>query len=266
MQPEPMSDVHAITNGEFEGRGVFVSGGTSGIGAAVARAFSAVGANVVILGRRPEAGAVIVDQIRSAGGACEYVSGDIRRSADIERAIEIAQQGGGLRAAVNSAGIFDRSVLFDDYTDEAWDEMIAINLTGVFRCLRAEMKAMKAHGGAIVNIGSSVGHRGSLRGSPGYVAAKHGVIGLTRQSALECAEGTIRVNSVSPGPTLTDMAAPLVAEGPDAVRAAISQLNPMGRFVDPAVVAAAVLFLCSSAAEGINGADLAIDGGQLAKL
>jgi NAD(P)-dependent dehydrogenase (short-subunit alcohol dehydrogenase family) len=266
MTSESVSSLDAVTKGEFTGRGVFVSGGTSGIGAAVARAFAAVGANVVILGRRPEAGAVIVEEIRAVGGACEFVSGDIRRSADIERAIDIAQQNGDLRAAVNSAGIFDRSVLTGDYSDDAWDEMIAINLTGVFRCLRAEMKAMKTHGGAIVNIGSSVGHRGSLRGSPGYVAAKHGVIGLTRQCALECAEGNIRVNSVSPGPTLTEMAAPLVAEGPEAVRATIGQLNPTGRFVDPAVVAAAVVFLCSAAADGINGADLAVDGGQLAKL
>ncbi|MFZ9696890.1 MAG: SDR family NAD(P)-dependent oxidoreductase [Ilumatobacteraceae bacterium] len=266
MQREAMSRVHAPINGEFEDRGVFVSGGTSGIGAAVARAFAAAGANVVILGRRSEAGSAVVEEIRATGGTCEFVRGDIRRSTDVDRAIEIAQQRGGLRAAVNSAGIFDRSVLIDDYSDDAWEEMIAINLSGVFRCLRAEMKAMKAHGGAIVNIGSSVGHRGSLRGSPGYVAAKHGVIGLTRQCALECAEGNIRVNSVSPGPTLTEMAAPLVAEGPEAVRATIGQLNPTGRFVDPAVVAGAVVFLCSGAADGINGADLAIDGGQLAKL
>lgn len=256
----------AASGSEFAGRGVFVSGGTSGIGAAVARAFAAVGANVVIFGRRPEVGAAIVDEIRSAGGSCEFVSGDTRRSADVERAIDVAQQRGGLRAAVNSAGIFDRSILIGDYSDEAWDEMIATNLTGVFRCLRAEINAMTPHGGAIVNIGSSVGHRGSLRASPGYVAAKHAVIGLTRQCALECADGNIRVNSVSPGPTMTDMAAPLVAEGPEAVRATIGQLNPTGRFIDPAVVAAAVVFLCSDAADGINGTDLAVDGGQLAKL
>ena len=253
-------------NSDFRGRGVFVSGGTSGIGAAVARAFAAAGANVVIFGRRAEAAEKVVTGIRSAGGSCEFVSGDIRNSEDIERAIDIAVNNGGLRAAVNSAGIFDRFVGIRNYSEEQWDEMIATNLTGVFRCLRAEMAAMAGHGGAIVNIGSSVGHRGSLRASPGYVAAKHGVLGLTRQCALECAGENIRVNSVSPGPTATDMAAPLVAEGPDVVRATIGSLNPTGRFVDPDVVAAAVLYLCSSAAEGINGADLAIDGGQLAKL
>jgi NAD(P)-dependent dehydrogenase (short-subunit alcohol dehydrogenase family) len=266
MPTESSADPGALLNSEFRDRGVFVSGGTSGIGAAVARAFAAVGANVVIIGRRPEAGAAVVEEIHSTGGVCEFVRGDVRESGDIKRAIDIAVGSGGLRAAVNSAGIFERSMTTRGYSDEAWDEMIATNLTGVFRCLRAEMNAMSGTGGAIVNIGSSVGHRGSLRASPAYVAAKHGVIGLTRQCALECAGENIRVNSVSPGPTLTDMAAPLVAEGPDAVRAAISQLNPMGRFVDPAVVAAAVLFLCSSSAEGINGADLAIDGGQLAKL
>ena len=266
MSAVSSADAGAVLNAEFRGRGVFVSGGTSGIGAAVARAFAAAGANVVIIGRRPEAGAAVVEEIHSKGGACEFIRGDVRESGDIQRAIDIAARSGGLRAAVNSAGIFERSMSSRGYSDDAWDEMIATNLTAVFRCLRAEINAMSGAGGAIVNIGSSVGHRGSLRASPGYVAAKHGVIGLTRQFALECAGENIRVNSVSPGPTLTDMAAPLVAEGPDAVRATIGQLNPTGRFVDPAVVAAAVLFLCSNAAEGINGADVAIDGGQLAKL
>jgi NAD(P)-dependent dehydrogenase (short-subunit alcohol dehydrogenase family) len=121
-------------------------------------------------------------------------------------------------------------------------------------------------GGVIVNNASTVAHRGSRRAGPAYVAAKHAVLGLTRQAAVEYADRGIRVNAVSPGPTATAMAAPLIAEGPAAVAEALGGLNPTGAFVDPAQVAAAVVYLCSDAASMINGQDLVLDGGQLAKL
>lgn len=144
--------------------------------------------------------------------------------------------------------------------------MIATNLTGVFRCMRAEAAVMHPSGGSIVNIASTVAHRGSHRASPGYVAAKHAVLGLTRQAAVEYASTALRINAVSPGPTLTEMAAPLVAAGPDAVRTALADLNPRATFIGPDEVAAAVVYLCSDAAISVNGTDLVLDGGQLASM
>lgn len=252
---------------EFAGRTAVITGGSSGIGAAVARDLAQAGAHVVVVGRRAAVADAIVAGIAADGGSAEFVIADIRRGDDIDNVISRAtSHTGRIDIAVNSAGVFDRMREFDTYTDDEWDELIATNLTGVFRCMRAEIAAMRGLGGSIVNIGSTVAHRGSHRASPGYVAAKHGVLGLTRQAALDTPTTQVRVNSVSPGPTLTDMAAPLVAEGPEAVRAALTPLNPMGDFIDPARIAAAVHYLCSDDAADITGVDLIIDGGQLARL
>jgi NAD(P)-dependent dehydrogenase (short-subunit alcohol dehydrogenase family) len=133
--------------------------------------------------------------------------------------------------------------------------------------MRAELAAMLAGGGGvIVNNASTVGHRGSERAGPAYVAAKHAVIGLTRQAALAYVDRGIRVNAVSPGPTSTPVSAPLEAEGPEAVRRTLSTLNPTGRFVPADEVARTVVFLASDAATMINGHDIPLDGGQLARL
>lgn len=194
------------------------------------------GAIVVATGRDSTRGHAVVDRIHNEGGE-------------------------------GHAGIFDRSQPFSTYSDDDWGDMIAVNLTAVFRCMRAEIATMvTTGGGVIINNASTVAHRGSERASPGYVAAKHGVIGLTRQAALEHVDHGIRVNAVSPGPTRTPVTAALEAEGPDAVTAALSSLNPTGKFVSPREVAATVVFLCSDGAAMINGHDIALDGGQLAKL
>lgn len=253
--------------GGFSGRVAIVTGGSGGIGAAVAHDLSHSGAHVVVLGRNDDAGRQVVDAINDSGGSSEFVSADVSESASVDDAVNaVVTRLGRCDIAVNSAGIFDRMHPFGSYADAQWDEIINVNLSGVFRCLRAELRVMAGTGGAIVNIGSTVAHRGSERASPAYVAAKHAVLGLTRQAALETPQSGVRVNSVSPGPTDTAMAAPLIAEGPEAVRAAIAPLNPMGDFIDPARVAAAVHFLCSDAAADITGHDLILDGGQLARL
>ena len=252
----------------IEGQVALVTGATSGIGAATAEALATAGAAVVVVGRRAEHGESVVAAIRAAGGTARFQKADVRSSDDVTAMVEsVLATEGSLDIAVNSAGIFDRDREFHTYDDSSWDEMIAVNLTGVFRCMKAELTAMLASGGgSIVNIASTVSHRGSERASPAYVAAKHAVLGLTRQAALEYVDRGIRVNTVSPGPTSTDISQPLVDEGPDAVRAALSGLNPTGCFIDPAHVAAAVAYLCSDAAGMINGQDVVIDGGQLAKL
>lgn len=275
----------------LSGRVALITGATSGIGESTAHALADAGADVVVAGRNAARAGEIVAAIRRRGGSAASVLGDLRDPAFADEAVAAAVGlFGRLDLAFNSAGIFDRMHEFHAYDDAAWDDMIAVNLSAVFRCMRAEIAAMLASGpcppapgrtgegaragtagpvgtvGVIVNNASTVGHRGSDRASPAYVAAKHGVIGLTRQAALEYVNRGIRVNAVSPGPTDTPVARPLVETGPDAVRAALSGLNPTGRLVDPAEIARTVVFLCSDAASMINGHDIPLDGGQLAKL
>jgi NAD(P)-dependent dehydrogenase (short-subunit alcohol dehydrogenase family) len=174
---------------------------------------------------------------------------------------------GRLDIAFNNAGIFDRMNDFHTYSDDSWDDMLAVNLTGVFRCMRAELAAMLTSGsGVIINNASTVSHRGSNRAGPAYVAAKHGVLGLTKQAAIQYVQHNIRVNAVSPGPTETPVAAPLVSQGPDAVAAALAQVNPTGKFISPSAVAQAVVYLASDAASMVNGSEIVLDGGQLARL
>ena len=244
-----------------------VTGATSGIGAATAIALAAAGASVVLAGRRADRGEAVVETIRSTGGTAMFVPTDVREPADIGAMVDAAvTEYGHVDIAFNNAGIFDRMHDFHTYADDAWDEMLAVNLTAVFRCMKAELAAMAGRGGVIVNNASTVGHRGSERASPSYVAAKHGVIGLTKQAAIEYATRGIRVNAVSPGPTRTEVSDALVAEGPEAVAAALAKLNPTSQFVDAADVAQAVVYLCSDAAAMINGHSLVLDGGQLAGL
>ena len=222
----------------------------------------------MITGRNMGRGDAIVARIGAAGGEGHFHAADLRSATEITTLVaSTVERFGQLDLAFNNAGVFDRSQSFSTYTDDAWDEMIAVNLTAVFRCMRAEICSMlESGGGVIVNNASTVGHRGSERASAGYVAAKHGVIGLTRQAALEHVDSGIRVNAVSPGPTQTALSAPLEAQGLEAVRRALMSLNPTGRFVSTQEVAHAVVFLCSDAASMINGHDVPLDGGQLAKL
>lgn len=253
----------------LDGRVALVTGATSGIGEATAVALAAAGAQVVVAGRDPERGDAVVRRIEAGGGDAHFHPGDLRDTGSVDRLVGAAlHRFGRLDLAFNNAGIFDRGRSFHTYGDDAWDEMIAVNLSAVFRCMRAELRAMVdgGRGGVIVNNASTVAHRGSERASPAYVAAKHAVLGLTRQAALEYVGHGIRVNAVSPGPTRTPVSAALEAEGPDAVRQALSGLNPTGRFVDADDVARTVVFLCSDAATMINGHDIPLDGGQLAKL
>jgi NAD(P)-dependent dehydrogenase (short-subunit alcohol dehydrogenase family) len=250
------------------GKSALVTGATSGIGEATAYALAEAGARVLVVGRRQELGAKVLANIRESGGVALFHSADMRSSDEINAMVERAiAEFGGLDIAFNNAGIFDRMNDFHTYGDEAWDEMLAVNLTGVFRCMRAEIASMiTTGGGVIINNASTVSHRGSHRAGPAYVAAKHGVLGLTKQAAIQYVKHGIRVNAVSPGPTNTPVAAPLVAQGPEAVATALAQLNPSGEFVSPSAIAHAVVYLASDAAKMVNGSEIVLDGGQLALL
>ena len=257
-----------LKNLSVEGTVILVTGGTSGIGRVVTTTLCAQGASVVFTGRNETEGNAINTELRGEGSDCHFVSADLREEGGITRVIDTCLSTyGRLDVAFNNAGIFDNSALFHEYKDEDWELMIASNLTSIFRCMKAELEVMIKQGeGVIINNASVVGHRATERATPGYVASKHGVIGLTRQAALQYANAGIRVNSISPGPTFTEIQQPLVDQGPDAVADHVGTLNPRAQFISPEEIADVVLFLAGSAPGMLTGQDIAIDGGQLYKL
>ena len=257
-----------LKNLSVEGTVILVTGGTSGIGRVVTTTLCAQGASVVFTGRNETEGNAINTELRGEGSDCHFVSADLREEGGITRVIDkCLSTYGRLDVAFNNAGIFDNSALFHEYKDEDWELMIASNLTSIFRCMKAELEVMIKQGeGVIINNASVVGHRATERATPGYVASKHGVIGLTRQAALQYANAGIRVNSISPGPTFTEIQQPLVDQGPDAVADHVGTLNPRAQFISPEEIADVVLFLAGSAPGMLTGQDIAIDGGQLYKL
>ena len=172
--------------------------------------------------------------------------------------------------AFNNAGVFLREPPFHEHNSDVWEEVISANLTGVYYCMKHEIIAMASAGRdfhrAIVNNASIVAHRGSQSSGLAYTAAKHGVLGLTKQAAINHVSDNIRVNAVSPGPTLTEATRAGLEGAPEEVQEKIKSLNPAGTLVDEDEIAATVLFLCSGRATMINGHDIPLDGGQLAKL
>ena len=255
----------------MENRVIVITGATAGIGKATALLCASLGAKVIAAARDESRGATLIEEIRDHGGEATFVRADMASDADIANMVESAVATyGGLDFAFNNAGTFGPEPAFHEYDDDHWADVISVNLTGVFRCMKHEIAAILTTraetGGAIVNNASTVGHRGSDRSGPAYSAAKHGVIGLTRQAALSYVSDNIRVNAVSPGPTLTGVTTPLLAQPADVIQATLAALNPTGELVAAEEVARTVVFLCSDGARMINGHAIPLDGGQLAKL
>ena len=257
--------------GEFSGKSVLITGGTSGIGFAVARAFLKEGANVVICGRSEERGRVALNRLTDFGDDIKFIEADIRDESMVKRLLQYSLDCfDNLDFAFNNAGVFLREPPLQEHSTDLWEEVISANLTGIYYCMKHEIIAMgserrKSHR-AIVNNASIVAHRGSQSSGLAYTAAKHGVMGLTKQAAINHVTDNIRVNAVSPGPTLTEATRAGLEGVPEEVQEKISGLNPAGALVNVDEIAATVLFLCSGRATMINGHDIPLDGGQLAKL
>ena len=251
--------------GQLEGRVALVTGGGSGIGRASAVALAKEGAKLVVADINEAGGRQTAQQIQAMGGEAVAIRVDVSQTADVQDAVETALQTyGRLDCAHNNAGVaYGNRVLTADISEEQWDRMLAINLKGIWLCMKYEIPPMLHQGiGVIVNTASVAGLVGQ-RGWGAYAASKHGVIGLTKSAAMDYATAGIRVNAVCPGV----IRSPMTEQGlSDPERAAeLAGRHPMGRVGTPEEVAAAVVWLCSDAASFMTGHALAVDGGWVAQ-
>jgi NAD(P)-dependent dehydrogenase (short-subunit alcohol dehydrogenase family) len=253
-------------SGRVAGKIALITGGGSGIGRATAIVFAREGAKVAVADYNRNGGEETVRMIKSAGGEASFVEANVaiakQSEAMVTRTIETY---GRLDCAFNNAGIEgEMGGNIADCTEENWGRIIAINLTGVFLCMKYEIPQMlKFGGGSIVNTASAAGLIG-LPGGTAYVASKHGVAGLTKSAALEYAKSGIRINAVCPGFIRTAMTE-RVMDGGSISEDAMVAAEPIGRIGKPEEIANVVLFLCSEDASFITGLPMPVDGGYVAQ-
>src|ERR1035438_9490034 len=249
---------------EFADKVALVTGGTSGIGRDTAVLFAKAGAKVMVAGRRELEGNETIELIRAAGGDGLFVKADVAKASEVEALVQkTVEKFGRLDVAFNNAGVEGVWVPITKQSEEDWDRTIAINLKGVWLCLKYEIRQMlkQGGGGAIVNMASITGLIGSA-GAAAYSASKHGVIGLTKSAALETARAGIRINTVCPGFAETPMGKRLFSS--PQIHKYVLGCHPIGRFGRPSEVAEAVVWMCSDRASFMTGQSLVLDGGFLA--
>ena len=252
---------------KLDGKVAIVTGGSSGIGRATAIAFAQEGVKVVVAARRTDEGEETVRLAKEVGGEALFLQTDVAKAAEVEALVnKTVETYGRLDYAFNNAGIEGENLPLHEQSVEQFDELMAINLRGVFLCMKYEIAQMlRQGGGAIVNNSSMLGLVAFPGHSP-YTASKHAVIGLTKSAALYYAKLGIRINTVNPGFIATDMIVRYTKSTGDAHTATEQLTNtiPMGRMGSSEEIASTVLFLCSEAASYITGQSLVVDGGYIA--
>jgi NAD(P)-dependent dehydrogenase (short-subunit alcohol dehydrogenase family) len=249
-------------NQSLDGKVAFVTGAANGIGRAAALAFARQGASVVVTDVSEHNNQETARMIQELGGQALAIRCDVSRAEDIQRALNATIESfGRLDFAFNNAGVEYTIKPAADVTEEEWDRIIDIDLRGVFLCMKYEIPLiLKQGGGAIVNTSSGAGVKG-FKGGAAYVAAKHGVVGLTKSVALDYASSNIRINAVCPGIIDTPMM-DRFSGGTTEGRQAVIAPEPVGRMGKPEEIAAAVVWLCSDAASFVVGHAMVVDGGQ----
>jgi NAD(P)-dependent dehydrogenase (short-subunit alcohol dehydrogenase family) len=252
---------------DFTGKVALVTGGGGGIGRAAALGFATRGAKVVVVDHDAAAGEASAGIVRQQGGDARFLRADVTRSDDVRNYVqETLHAYGAIDCFFNNAGIEGSVTPIQEYDEAVFDQVIAVNLKGVFLGLRHVLPVMLRQGsGAVVNTASVAGLTGGP-GMPAYVASKHGVLGLTKVASADVARAGIRVNAVCPGPVETRMMRSLEAQrnpsDPESVAHAYRAGIPTGRYATPEEVANAVVYLCSDLADNITGTQLVIDGGR----
>ena len=242
---------------------VLITGGLTGIGRAAAVAFAKKGANVVVAGRRDEAGQALAKELRAFGSEAEFINAGVRKEDDVCTLVDkTVARFGRLDVAVNNAGTEGKPGPVTEQTAETYAATFDTNVLGVILSMKHEVRVMQAQGsGSIVNVSSTYGHKGAA-GASLYAASKHAVEGITKSVALEIAKSGIRVNAVAPGPTDTGLLDRFA--GTSAKKAALATTVPMGRLGLSEEVAKAIVFLASDEAPFITGHILSVDGGKTA--
>ncbi len=251
--------------GILEGKVALITGAGSGIGRATAKIFAREGAKLVLADVVEEGGHQTLAMIGDTGGDAIFIRTDVSRETDVNAAVAKAvEKYGRLDCAFNNAGIEGQGGLTHECTVENWNRVIAIDLTGVWLCMKAEIAQMmkQGKGGAIVNTSSGAGLAG-VKGMPAYVAAKHGVAGLTKSAAIEYGRHGIRVNAVCPGPIRTPMMERLLGERPNAEER-FARGGPLKRLGEAEEIGETVAWLCSDRASYVTGLPMPVDGGFMA--
>jgi NAD(P)-dependent dehydrogenase (short-subunit alcohol dehydrogenase family) len=251
--------------GILDGKVALITGAGSGIGQATSRIFAREGAKLVLADVVEEGGNRTLKMVQDLGAEAIFVRCDVSQWNDVEGAVnEAVQAYGRIDCAFNNAGIEGKGDNTHECTQENWDRVLAIDLTGVWLCMKAEIAQMLLQGGngSIVNTSSGAGLAG-VRGMPAYVAAKHGVAGLTRAAALEYGKQNIRINAVCPGPIRTPMMGRLLQNRPDAEQR-FARSEPLKRLGEPEEIGEAVAWLCSDRASYVTGLPMPVDGGFMA--
>ena len=245
----------------LENKVALVTGGTSGIGKATALAFGKAGAKVVFSGRREKEGKDTANLIRQSGAEGLFVRSDVSSEAEVKALIQkTVEYYGRLDCAFNNAGIDPPTKPLHEQSVADFDKLMAINVRGLFLCMKYEIQQMLTQGVGVIVNNSSMGGLIAFPGMSPYIASKHAVMGLTRSAALDYAKQGIRINAVNPGIIATDMMDRLADGNPEQM----ASIVPMGRLGQAEEIAATVVFLCSDAASYITGQPIVIDGGYTA--